>query len=365
MSKYKIRDLAVEVSQRIDNPKTSGYDKFVGLEHYDSGEAIMSRYGRTDNLDSSVKEFKSGDILIARRNVYLRRAGLVNFDGVTSGDSIVIRANDAIIQRLLPFVFNTKEFWDFANQFADGSMSKRLSPKLLMEYETELPDSDENRIKLADLLWSVFDTMTSYKELLRQSDELIKSRFIEMFDNYDKVDLSTLADITMGQSPDSKSYNDDGNGMPFFQGKGDYGDKIAIVAHWTTAPSKIVDGNVVLMSVRAPVGPVNFSPVKCCIGRGLCGINAKAGKTNNEFLYNALNVMQDEIAGKGVGSTFAAITKKDVYEIQIPNAPIELCDEFSAFAQQIDKSILILQDNIAKLEAVYKKIMSKYLKKED
>ena len=163
MSKYKIKDLACEISQRIDNPKTCEYTKFVGLEHYDSGEVIISRYGKTDNLDSSVKEFKSGDILIARRNVYLKRAGLVDFDGVTSGDSIVIRANNEIIKRLLPFVFNTKEFWDFANQFADGSMSKRLSPKLLMEYETELPDEDEERIKLADLLWSVFDTMMSYK----------------------------------------------------------------------------------------------------------------------------------------------------------------------------------------------------------
>ena len=172
MSKYKIKDLAVEISQRIDNPKTSGYDKFVGLEHYDSGEVMISRYGKTDNLDSSVKLFQKGDVLIARRNVYLRRAGLVDFDGVTSGDSIVVRANDEIIQRLLPFVFNTKEFWDFANQFADGSMSKRLSPKLLMDYETELPDTNDDRTKLADLLWSVFDTMTSYKELIKQSDEL-------------------------------------------------------------------------------------------------------------------------------------------------------------------------------------------------
>ena len=163
-----------------------------------------------------------------------------------------------------------------------------------------------------------------------------------MFCLYNKVDLSTLANITMGQSPDSKSYNDDENGVPFFQGKGDYSDKIAIVTHWTTEPTKVVEKNTVLMSVRAPVGPVNFSPVKCCIGRGLCGINAKEGITNNEFLYNALNAIQDEIAEKGYGSTFSAITKKDVYGIKIPNAPISLMDKFSEFAQQIDKSKFII-----------------------
>lgn len=159
-----------------------------------------------------------------------------------------------------------------------------------------------------------------------------------MFSEYEKVDLSTLADIIMGQSPNSKSYNDDGNGMPFFQGKGDYGDKVAVIAHWTTEPTKVVEANVVLMSVRAPVGPVNFSPVKCCLGRGLCGINAKSGKTNNEFLYNALIAIQDEISGKGNGSTFSSITKKDVYEIKIPNAPIDIMNKFSELSQQIDKS---------------------------
>ena len=163
-----------------------------------------------------------------------------------------------------------------------------------------------------------------------------------MFGNYPKVDLSLMADITMGQSPDSKSYNDEGNGMPFFQGKADYGDKTAKVAHWTTEPKKIVETGTVLMSVRAPVGPVNITPVKCCLGRGLCGINAKLNKTNNEFLYNSLNIMQDEISSKGVGSTFAAITKNDVYKIQIPDAPIDIMSEFSLFTQQVDKSKFVV-----------------------
>ena len=179
-----------------------------------------------------------------------------------------------------------------------------------------------------------------------------------MFESFEKKDLYNFADITMGQSPDSKSYNENGNGMPFFQGKGDYGDKVAIVSHWTTSPSKVVEANVVLMSVRAPVGPVNYSPVKCCIGRGLCGINAKHGKTNNEFLYNALNIMESDIALNGVGSTFAAITKKDVYSIQIPDAPIELMNEFSSFAEQIDKSKFEIENALSELKKLYQKIIA-------
>ena len=146
----------------------------------------------------------------------------------------------------------------------------------------------------------------------------------------------------MGQSPYSSSYNDDGNGVPFFQGKGDYGDKYTIVKHYTTSPKKIAKKDSVLMSVRAPVGPVNIANVNCCIGRGLCSIDAVKGLTNNEFIYNALNAMQDEISRKGNGSTFNAINKDDVYKLRIPNAPINEQDEFSEFVKLIDKSKFVV-----------------------
>ena len=65
----------------------------------------------------------------------------------------------------------------------------------------------------------------------------------------------------------------------------------------------------------------------------MCGINAVEGKTNNEFLYNALKVMEEDISSKGTGSTFKAITKKDVYELLVPNVPLELQNDYSLFSQ--------------------------------
>lgn len=162
-----------------------------------------------------------------------------------------------------------------------------------------------------------------------------------MFENYNKIELSNVAIIMMGQSPNSSSYNDESNGMPFFQGKADYGEKYTIIKHYTTDPKKIASKDSVLMSVRAPVGPVNIANTDCCIGRGLCSINGIIGKTNNEFLYNVLNAMQDEITAKGSGSTFKAINKDDVYKLLVPDAPIKEQNKFSAFAHQIDKSKFI------------------------
>lgn len=164
-----------------------------------------------------------------------------------------------------------------------------------------------------------------------------------MFSAYPKVELCELADIIMGQSPESSAYNDDGNGIPFFQGKADYGEKYTIVNHYTKKWNKEAKKGYVLMSVRAPVGPVNIASTDCAIGRGLCAMNAKPTKANNEFLFNALNNMQDEIMHSGKdGSTFSAINKDQVYKLPLPEAPIKLQDDFSKFASEVDKLKFIL-----------------------
>jgi len=359
MQRVKLGDVVNHIKEKIDKDNTN-LEFYIGGEHIDDHRMVINKKGiiKGSTIGPAFHmHFMPNDVLLMSRNPHLCKASMVTFEGICSDVSYVIRTKDEKIftQRLLPFIVQTNAFWRFAEEHKRGGMPFFLNWKDFAEFEFNLPSIEEQE-EISNILWAAEKLKEAYERQLILSDELVKSRFIEMFDKYDKVDLSTLADITMGQSPDSKSYNNDGNGMPFFQGKGDYGDKVAKVAHWTTAPSKVVDANVVLMSVRAPVGPVNFSPIRCCIGRGLCGINAKEGKTNNEFLYNALSVMQDEIAGKGVGSTFAAITKKDVYEIKIPNAPIELCDEFSSFAEQIDKSKFVLQESINKMEKIIKTI---------
>ena len=210
MAHYKMSDVVTEVNERENNPANSKYERFVGLEHYVSGEVVIRNYGSTERLESTMKVFQAGDILVARRNVYLKRASTVDFDGLTSGDSIVLRAKDPEIGRILPFVLNTDAFWDFADQYSDGTMSKRLSPKTLMTFEFDLPDGEELS-KLADILWAANDTRESYQALLKQADELVKSQFIELFgdpiSNSKSLpikQLSELASSRLGKMLDAK-----------------------------------------------------------------------------------------------------------------------------------------------------------------
>jgi len=151
----KLGELADDISKRVDNPAKSGYDRFVGLEHFVSGDVKIKKWGSTDNLTSSTKAFKAGDILFARRNAYLRRASLVDFDGCCSGDAFVLRENHKkVIPGFLAFLMNSNALWDYANSNAAGTMSKRVKWRDLAEYEFLLPPKDQ-QAQLAELLWAM------------------------------------------------------------------------------------------------------------------------------------------------------------------------------------------------------------------
>lgn len=161
-----LADVADEIASRIENPSESGYTRFVGLEHFVSGELVIRNWGTTENLASAMKVCHAGDVLIARRNVYLRRASMVDFDGLCSGDAIVLREKqDIIVPRFLPFILNTDRFWEYANANADGSMSKRINVKTLMKYTFLLPPLEEQR-RLAELLWAADETIQKYNATL-------------------------------------------------------------------------------------------------------------------------------------------------------------------------------------------------------
>lgn len=129
--------------------------------------------------------------------------------------------------------------------------------------------------------------------------------------------LENVAEIIMGQSPPSTSYNTDGKGLPFFQGKVEFSNKYPIIKKWCDSPIKISEPNDILLSVRAPVGPTNICNVKSCIGRGLTAIRCKKDM-DYLFLWFYLRSIEKKIAGRGVGSTFTAIGRNEISKIKVP-----------------------------------------------
>lgn len=205
MKIINLSSIANPISISVQNPSRSDYDRFIGLEHYDSGEPVITRFQGTELLTTSAKAFKANDILIARRNVYLKRAGIVFFDGITSGDSIILRLKEDTqktigysredLIRYIPFMLNSEHFWIYANKHADGMNSKRISKDTLLEYEFELPSIDEMR-DISDKLWAAYRLKEAYKKLLVTTDEMVKSQFIEMYYNtHNKQTLESVCPI--------------------------------------------------------------------------------------------------------------------------------------------------------------------------
>lgn len=167
---YSIGDLAVEVPDRTDNPQKSGIDRFIGLEDFESGELTIQKYSSTEKLVSAMKLCKQGDVLFARRNAYLKRASLTNFDAVCSGDVIVMRANEKIIlPKFLILIMNTDEFWEFAISNAAGTMSKRVKWRDLATYTYELPE-----LKVQEKILKVFNQLEETLSQLKQQKATLK-----------------------------------------------------------------------------------------------------------------------------------------------------------------------------------------------
>jgi len=143
----------------------------------------------------------------------------------------------------------------------------------------------------------------------------------ELPENWETAMLSDVADVILGQSPPSSTYNTEENGLPFFQGRTEFGDLFPTARKYCSAPNKIAEADDILISVRAPVGPTNLATEKSCIGRGLAAIRPHGDSPSRYFLYY-LRSIENELAGKGTGTTFQAISGKILRETEIAIAPL-------------------------------------------
>lgn len=128
--------------------------------------------------------------------------------------------------------------------------------------------------------------------------------------------LAEIANITMGQSPEGSSYNDDGIGEIFFQGSTDFGWRYPTIRQYTTQPSRRAKAGDILLSVRAPVGTLNIADNDCCIGRGLAALNSKSGY--DSYLYYVMEYFKQIFDNRNnAGTTFGSITKDDLFSLKL------------------------------------------------
>lgn len=158
--------------------------------------------------------------------------------------------------------------------------------------------------------------------------------------------IKNIADVIAGQSPEGKFYNSVKNGMPFYQGKKEFTFKnIGEPLVWTTKVTKVAEEGDVLMSVRAPVGPVNFATQQCCIGRGLAAIRIKKN-FDKDFLFHYFKNIENKLTGNA-GAVFSSINKTQIENLEIPIPPLS---EQQAIVEKLDAAFALIDQAKANIE---------------
>ena len=383
---YTLGDFVeVPLSSMID-PQSSSYDRFVGLEHYDSHEPVITRYSGKEILTSSVKEFKRGDILIARRNVYLERSGVAIFDGITSGDSIILRVKEDIdhntgipaelVKRILPFVLNSNSFWAYANRHADGMNSKRISKDKILDFEFNLP-SIEYLSLLSDKLWAAYELKRSYQDIIKATDEMVKSQFIEMFGDQNTNDKcwseSLVKDefkLSMGKTPARNNPECWDNGNHKWVSISDMssyarytGDTSEYITDYAIADSGIkpVPKGTIIMSFKLSIGRTAITSEDIYTNEAIMAFaDFDEKKFNIDFLH-FLIANKNWLLGAKQAVKGQTLNKESIGNDKIIIPPIEMQEQFASIYNQADKSKFELKKAIEAIDKVIKSLINENL----
>ena len=184
----------------------------------------------------------------------------------------------------------------------------------------------------------------------------------EIPSDWNIMKLSEVAEIVMGQSPDSSSYNDTEDGVAFFQGKTEFGRINPVVKKWCNNPTKISKPLDILISVRAPVGDVNINNIEACIGRGLGAIRATSS-SNYKYLYYAIQKYNNQLKKASQGSTFEAINSNDLKGLKLPIPHIDEQEKIALILSNVDEQIDNVDALIEKNKELKKGLMQTLLTK--
>ena len=177
---------------------------------------------------------------------------------------------------------------------------------------------------------------------------------------WDVSSVGSEFNLTMGQSPPGSSYNEEGDGLPFFQGRRDFGFRFPTRRVYCTAPTRFAEQGDTLVSVRAPVGDINMSHEECCVGRGVAAVRHKSG--NGSYTYYTMHALAEDFARyEAEGTVFGAINKKNFEALEVIAPPANIVSRFEDIASPIDKQILCLSGQNSTLTQLRDTVLPKLL----
>ena len=311
----------------------------------------------TDKSRLSKYVLKKGDIVFSRVGS-VDRCSFVDpkHDGwMFSGRCLRVRPSEEVDSLFLYYFFCLNTTKEFVRSIAVGATMPSINTKLLGEVEVVCPEIEEQR-KIADILSKIDDKIEENQKINENLEQQAKALYQQMFIENTSPDwiegsLRDIADITMGQSPSGSSYNDDGIGAIFFQGRAEFSFRFPTIRLYTTEPKRMACANDILMSVRAPVGDLNIAHTDCCIGRGLAAIHSK---TNHQsfVLYTMFSLRKQLDVFNGEGTVFGSINRNSLNDMPILIPSDEIIEKFERIVAPMDAAIRNNYDEICRLQAI-------------
>lgn len=319
---------------------------------------IITDFAQTTESEQESYSIKAGDILVTRTSetadelgmscVALRDILNATYNGFCKRMRQYNKDVD-VDSKYIGYYMRNPEFRKKFQAFA-GSMSTRasLTNDALLGLTIKLPPLAEQQ-RIAKILSSLDEKIelnnTINRNLEEQAKAIFKNWFVdfapfggEMPDDWTIGKLSDIADITMGQSPDGKSYNENGDGAVFYQGRAEFGWRFPTRRLFTTAPSRMTKKYDTLMSVRAPVGDLNIANEDCCIGRGLAAIHSK--DNHQSFVHYTIDALKPKLdMYNGEGTVFGCINRDSLSNMEVVIPCKQNFDKFESLVSALDDEI--------------------------
>ena len=373
MAKYRFEEIAFNSTTKkkpVDEDKYT----YLGLEHLDSGSLKVTRYGSDVAPKGEKLIMKKGDVLFGKRRAYQKKVAIAPFDGIFSAHGMVLRPKEVIDKDFFPLFISSDYFLDAAIKISVGSLSPTINWRDLKNLEFELPDLDTQR-KLAAVLWSMNETMESYKELISATDELVKSQFMEQFANQRRERLGVYVEQVRGVSYKPKDLgseldsnhitllraNNVNSGMINF-------DELQYVDRNKVSDAQIIrEGDILMCASSGSLEHVGKAALCKLQGEytfgAFCKIIRPKGKLRSEYVVAFMNGYEYRhiIMELAQGSNINNLRNEHINDLMIPVPSDAEQEEFIKFMHQSDKSKFEIEQALSELTATYKRIIKENL----
>ena len=335
---------------------------------FDDGTLNLSELKSVDAPNSDKYLLKPNDIVFARTGGSTGRNYFYDgSDGVFVYAGFLIKFSidpEKVNPKYVKYYCRSKQYNDWVQSFNTGSTRGNINAQTFGNMEIPLPERKQQDY-LVSILEPIDEKIKNNKQVNDNLQQQAMSLYAEMFlnssdSNVTSGTLSDIAVITMGQSPSGSSYNEDGVGEVFYQGRAEFGFRFPKRRLFTTEPKRMAEAGDVLLSVRAPVGDLNIAYERCCIGRGLGAIHSKTG--HSSFILYTMFALRSQLdVFNGEGTVFGSINRDALNAIPIDIPPVTEIDQFEVVAHPIDELIRGNYEENCRLEAIRDSLLPKLM----